>query len=57
MNQTKTKIAVICLGTELTQGFTPNTMRTGFPKARELGFDTAYRVTPLDSAEARDAAW
>lgn len=58
MNQTKNKIAVICLGTELTQGFTLNTNAHWISgRLRELGFDTAFRVTLPDSAEAWDAAW
>ena len=58
MNKTKNKIAVICLGTELTQGFTLNTNAHWVSgRLRELGFDTAYRVTLPDSAEAWNAAW
>ncbi len=51
MNSSNPNLAIICLGTELTQGFTLNTNAQMLSaKVRELGFDVAYHLTLPDSA-------
>ncbi|MDR1760366.1 MAG: CinA family nicotinamide mononucleotide deamidase-related protein [Fibrobacter sp.] len=51
MKQSNPSLAIICLGTELTQGFTLNTNAKMFSaKVRELGFDVAYHLTLPDNA-------
>lgn len=52
------KIALVNLGTELTQGFTLNTNAHRMAgQLRDMGFEVSCEITLPDEAEAWDAAW
>ncbi|MCK9181884.1 MAG: CinA family nicotinamide mononucleotide deamidase-related protein [Fibrobacteraceae bacterium] len=59
MNQTtNNKVAIVNLGTELTQGFTLNTNAHWIAgRLRDMGFDVSYQITLPDDASVWTVTW
>lgn len=58
MSNIKNQVAIINLGTELTQGFTQNTNAHWISgRLRDMGFDTAYQIALPDSADTWNSTW
>ncbi len=58
MSNIKNQVAIINLGTELTQGFTQNTNAHWLSgRLRDMGFDTAYQIALPDSADTWNSTW
>lgn len=52
------KVAIVSLGTELVQGFTPNTNAHWMAgRLRDMGFEVAYQITLPDDAVVWNATW
>ncbi len=57
-NNTDNKVAIVNLGTELTQGFTLNTNAHWMAgRLRDLGFEVSYEITLPDDASVWKATW